>query len=114
MFFRTKAKGLHRIFDVRRILADDPTKLKGSCSEFLGLFGLLRHFVEVEVPSVPELALHKRSFGKLRSVLDLIMDAKRCLVSPAEVSGKLAVECSEYLRLHKDICLPHVLGGRSN
>lgn len=98
---RVKAKQLHRIFDPRRILAEKPDKLKGNCSEFLGLFGLLRHWVDVESPKEPELEAKRKSFDKLCEVLDMILNAKRGLVSPADGSRALAVACSDFLRLHK-------------
>ena len=44
---KSKAKELHRVFSVWRSSADsDETKIRGSASELLGLYGLLRHFVE--------------------------------------------------------------------
>ena len=98
---RQKCRELHRIFDPRRILADDPTKLKGSCSEFLGLFSLLRHWVEVEAPTAAELELAKKSFRSLCSILDTILHCKRGLADVASAAPKLAANCSEYLQLHK-------------
>ncbi len=100
-FDRVKSSSLHRIFDPRRILADDPSRLKGSCSEFLGLFSLLRHWVLVEAPDHEELGPCKRSFAKLCDVMDLILHVKRGIVSPADGAARLAIGCREYLQLHK-------------
>lgn len=96
-----KAKQLHRIFDPRRILADDPTKLKGSCSEFLGLFALLRHWVDVEAPVDEAIRPHKMSFVKLCEVLDLILHIKRGVISPADGAPRLDAAVAEYMRLHQ-------------
>lgn len=38
-----KSRNLHRIFDERRV-ANDSRQVKASCSEFLGVYGLLRFF----------------------------------------------------------------------
>ena len=38
----TKSKALHLVFDERRISSDNPTKLKCTCAELLGLYGMLR------------------------------------------------------------------------
>lgn len=100
-FGRVKARALHRVFDVRRTLADDSSKLKGSCSEFLGLFGLLRHWIEVEAPLDEAFTPHKRSFAKLCGVLDLILQVKRGTAIAREASRRLAADCCEFLRLHK-------------
>ncbi len=101
-FHRVKTRALRRMFDPRRIASDDPDKLKGSCSEFLALYGLLRHWVETEVPEDPALQPQRCSFQKLCSVLDLILQIKRGLVSPAVGAPRLATECSDFLRLRKD------------
>ena len=94
------------MFDPRRILSEDPAKLKGSCSEFLGLFGLLRHWVEVEVPAAEELLEARRSFFKLCDILDTILQIKRGIVDPAVGAQTLTCDCSEYLQLHKVRRLP--------
>ena len=83
-------------------MADNPTALKGSCSEFLGLFGLLRHWIEVEAPGDEELLPNKRSFAKLCSIIDLLLHVKRGVVRSADAVELLAADSSEFLRLHKD------------
>ena len=94
------------MFDPRRILSEDPAKLKGSCSEFLGLFGLLRHWVEVDVPAAEELLEARRSFFKLCDILGTILQIKRGIVDPAVGAQTLMSDCSEYLQLHKVRRLP--------
>ena len=101
-----KSGALHRMFDPRRILSEDPAKLKGSCSEFLGLFGLLRHWVEVDVPAAEELLEARRSFFKLCDILGTILQIKRGIVDPAVGAQTLMSDCSEYLHLHKVRRLP--------
>lgn len=53
-FSAVKARNLHRVFSQFRISAADPDKIKCNCSELLGLYGMLRYFVETQVgPQVP-------------------------------------------------------------
>lgn len=43
---KSKAKELHRVFSSWRNPNEEETKVRGSASELLGLYGMLRHFVE--------------------------------------------------------------------
>ena len=45
-----KSKELRRIFDERRVASREPDKIKASCSELLGAYGLLLHLAECDVP----------------------------------------------------------------
>lgn len=96
------------MFDPRRIIADDPSKLKGTCAEFLGLFALLRHWIAVEAPVDPALVVPMRSFLALCGIIDLILKVKRELTPATEAGRKLTVDCSEYLRLHKVLWAGHM------
>ena len=100
---------MHRIFDPRRILADDPSKLKGNCAEFLGLFSLLRHWVNVDAPSEPELVQPKASFNKLCDVIQLILHIKRGIVASDVGVAELAAASSEFLHLHQVTDTPWTL-----
>lgn len=82
-------------------MSDGSTRLKGSCAEFLGLFGLLRHWVEVEAPIIEELADRKKSFSNVCGIIDLILHIKRGIVSTSEGADKLAALCTEFMRHHK-------------
>jgi hypothetical protein len=73
-FHAVKSKQLHRVFDERRSI--DGEKIKASCSELLGVYGLLRHFVQVEVPDNVEFATARASFFAACTVLDLLLAAK--------------------------------------
>ena len=35
-------KQLHRIFDLHRVSKDNPDKIRGACSELMGVYGMLR------------------------------------------------------------------------
>ena len=100
MFAKGKAKQLHRVFDVNRISADQPDKIKASCSELLGLYGLLRHFFELHVRDGGAVQAEYRSFLAACEVLDLILITKRCTADVVQAANRLAVAASEHLRLH--------------
>ena len=45
----TKSRQLHRIFNARRSVEKKPYDLRGTCSEFLGLYGMMRFFVALRL-----------------------------------------------------------------
>ncbi len=62
---RAKAKQLHRIFDVKRQSDREPNKFKASCAEALGVYGLLRFFLETATGDEVGLHNHMASFRAL-------------------------------------------------
>jgi hypothetical protein len=67
---RAKAKQLHRIFDEKRQSATEPDRLKCSCAEALGVYGLLRFFLESAIGDEAGLHNHMASFRALCGVLE--------------------------------------------
>ena len=98
--FRTKAKGLYRVFDSFRGNVEHD-KLKCSASECLGLYGLLRFFFDIHVPREAATQAKRSSFEAACQILDLILLAKRGVSSVSDSSGALMGACIEHLRLHK-------------
>jgi hypothetical protein len=90
-----KARQLHRIFDDRRVSAEC------HCAELLGVYGLLRHFIETEVEDVPALQAHRRSFLAICKVLDLLLKAKHGFADARSAASALRAATCEHLRLHK-------------
>jgi hypothetical protein len=90
--YRNKARILHRIFDARRTAADE-SKLKASCSELLGVYGLLRFFCELELTGKPDMCIALKSLQAICTVIDLLLAAKRRLVAIHEVAG-ITCSCS--------------------
>ncbi len=85
---RQKARYLHRVFDPRRVPTDDQRRVKASCSELLGLYGLLRCFFNLRLAGDPDFAPHLASFNSLCTGLDMILSLKRGLrrIDPRSVS----------------------------
>jgi hypothetical protein len=83
---RDRARHLHHIFDARRA-AQDETKLKASCSELLGVYGLLRFFMELELAGKADAAAGLLSMAAVCRVIDLLLAAKRRQASIADVAG---------------------------
>ena len=97
---RIKSKALYEIFSDKQS-GPDPDKVKCSCSESLGLFGLLRFFFESRAGAVGDRA-EVRSFRATCHVLDLILATKRQLRPVNELAPLVKVAASDALRLHKD------------
>lgn len=102
LFQRDKCKDLHRVFDEHRLSASNPDRLKCNCAELLGLYGLLRHWVEVRVGSRDEVRPQRASFDAACQVLDLLMIAKRQLALPGVTAAQLQQSVSRFLTLHKE------------
>ncbi len=98
---RSHCKQLHRIFDERRMSATNPSKVKASCSELLGLYGLLRHYVECTVPPVPEHERARASFLAACSVMDAMLAAKFRMMQPADAAALVQERMSRFMVLHK-------------
>ena len=95
-----KAKQLHRVFDSHRHSSVEPSKVRCSASELLGLYGLLRHFVEIRVGENVAIAAELLSFKAACEALDLIMIAKRGVAPAAEAGSQLQLALVKHMRLH--------------
>ena len=101
-FHAVKSKQLHRIFDERRVSANQPEKIKASCAELLGVYGLLRHFVECEVPRTAATEAPLRSFFAVCAVLDLMLAAKFRTADFDQTWRRLEAATVDFLKLHKE------------
>jgi hypothetical protein len=97
---KSKAAQLHRVFDPRRQSENNEDRLKCSASELLGLYGMLRHFIELHVPELPELAPYRASFDAVCRVLDILLQLKRRTVSIEHGVHSLKEAVSRHLQLH--------------
>jgi hypothetical protein len=93
-----KARQLHRVFDTHRQSDKEPDKVKASCSEMLGLYGLLRYYFELHVGDNAAVRVEFRSFLAACKVLDLVLVAKRCIAEFASVAAQLQIATAEHLR----------------
>lgn len=96
---RDKSRNLHRIFDERR-LAQDDSKLKASCSELLGVYGLLRFFFELELESKEGMSVYLSSFLALCGAIDLLLAAKRRMASVSQLADELDAQLATFFRAH--------------
>ena len=104
-WMNTKGSKLWRIFDSHRNDDGDPDgfQLKGDASEILGLYRLLRHFVELNFSGRPhELVDERNSFNAACTFVDKIIDMKNGVTSHESDADILDLEDSywEYLRNH--------------
>jgi hypothetical protein len=97
---RAKDRQLHRVFDPRRVNDDKPEVVKATCSELLGLFGLLRFYMTLKLTDDPTLSNHLISFNAACHVIDLILACKRGLMSPSESADRLLQASEHHLASH--------------
>lgn len=98
---KMKAKGLHKVFDARRVASDEPEKIKASCSELLGLYGVLRVYFAMKFDAAPEFEQELASFRALCEAVDLILMCKRGLTHVLEAVPKLRAALQKHLELHR-------------
>jgi hypothetical protein len=98
-----KGRELHRIFDDRRRSDQNPNKIKASLSELLGVYGLVRHFLDAHIDAGGD-DLVLRSLASFRGacrIVDLIVLAKAKIADTTEVAMHLQRAMSDFLDLHK-------------
>ena len=101
----TKGRALWRVFDAWRNTTDqtEMTKIKGDASELLGLYSLMRHFIEKRFVGRPgELVAERASFDACCKVVDTILLMKRGVIDPKSAAGRDALSAAllNHLRLH--------------
>jgi hypothetical protein len=96
--FAGKGRQLYKVFQASR---NSENKLKSSCSEMYGLYGLLRHFVETRIGDHPEVTAEIASFKACCRAVDTIKQAKRRALPMANASTDLRAAMSDHLRKHK-------------
>jgi hypothetical protein len=106
---RRKAQELHRVFDEHRVSAQNPDKLKCSCAEALGLYGLLRHFFETRIADREEVRAEWKSFLAACTVVDILLTAKRRSLDAVAASTQLQAATAEHLRLHIEAYGPNAV-----
>jgi hypothetical protein len=91
-----KSRYLYNVWSVNR---KSKLKLKCSCSEMMGLYKLLLHFVETRIASNPAVAPEVESFRACCKTVDIILRAKR-RTDPGSVAAALEAAISHHMRLH--------------
>ena len=99
-FGRSKGVQLHRIFDERRVSESNPSKLKASCSELIGVYGLLRLFVESKLSGIPGLSSNVQSFKACCKMLDFMLSAKTSTMPIHHAADMLEQATCDFMRLH--------------
>ena len=74
--------------------------MNASMSELLGLYGLLRHFVEVRVVDHTLIAEEVYLFGLTCKALDLLLAAKKRRMDVREAGRQLLLVLEEHLQSH--------------
>ena len=96
----TKSRQLHRIFSARRSVEGKPHALRATCSEFLGLYGMMRCFVALRLGAVPAHEAFKLSFDSACEVVDAVLAVKQGLVAIGDGADRLDRSIRRHLALH--------------
>ncbi len=96
---RPKNKMLWQVFSECRHCG--PERLKCSASEMLGVFPLLRHYVQTQMSNQPAIALQKDAYLAVCTTVDIILRAKKGLLSTREAAPLLRDAVQQHLHLHK-------------
>ena len=94
---------LRRIFDdFRRESNEERSTVKASMSELLGLYSLMRHFVETRVPRRSPIEEDVRLFSLVCSMVDLLLLAKKKRLDVKEAGRQLLVRLQDYMERLSD------------
>ena len=102
MAMRSKSGQLHRIFSQYRKSSDsdEVDRVRASASELIGVYVLVRDFIETEVGDPPELARERQSFEAACLCIDIILRAKMSLLSMRDASNLLTRALSDHMQKH--------------
>ena len=97
----SKEKALWMIFNEwRQETHANHGTMKASMSELLGLYALLRHFVEARVADHTQIADEVYLFGLTCKALDLLLAAKKRRVDVREAGRQLLLTLEEHMQSH--------------
>ena len=101
---RKKQRDLVRIFrESGRKANADCKGIKASMGDLMGLYGLLRHFVEARCPADARIAPHLRLFAMSCKAIDMLLAAKRGLVALRELSEPLTQLLEKQMQLRQRV-----------
>jgi hypothetical protein len=78
---------------------NDDTVLKCQASDCIGIYGLLRHFVETR--AIEDMDLQRASYLAACAVVDILLQAKRGLVELTDAAVRLNAAAAQYFDRHK-------------
>ena len=98
----SKGRQVYRIFSAsRRNKDEEHDKLRASASELLSMYTLLRLWAETEIGDKKEVALERSSFDASCSVIDVILMAKRQLLTMPFAGRLLKQRVTNFMQRHK-------------
>ena len=98
-----KGAALWRVFEDYRN-HDDAKTIKGDASELLGLYSLMRHFIELRFKDRPDERVAERSsFLAACHIVDVILRMKTGALNPKSEAGRVELERAVFDHLRKHI-----------
>lgn len=99
-YMKNKSGSLYQVFTASR---KSDERLKASCSELLGVYGILRHFVDTMLPPRPDISENVRSFYACCKVIDILQAIKHRGKTTREMANQLRTAVCEHLALHQTV-----------
>jgi hypothetical protein len=97
----SKSRRLHTVFNsYRSSSSHEADKLKCSASEALGLYGLLRHFIEVYAVCGDDLVHHRAAWEAACKTVKLMLAAKHEAGSCAAIAPHVSASAAAHLESH--------------
>jgi hypothetical protein len=96
--FRAKGRSLYQVFDACRCPAQD--RIKCTATEMLGVYGLLRHFVQTRLGNSNEIAAQRSSFEAACKTMDIIKAAKHQDIAMEQAASLLKPAIDDHMRKH--------------
>ena len=101
---RSQMKNLHLTFNTfREDYAAAHEKLKGNASEFLCVYGMLRHWVSTEIAEHEDLETHRESLQACCDCMDIIQVTKQGGMTLRQGGRKLNAAAGRHMSLHKSV-----------
>ena len=98
----TQMGAIHRVFsDFRFVYSENHEKLKASASELLCVYGLLRHWVLIELGGDERMTLERLSFEAACDIVDILLETKQGKYGMKQGAELLIAATESFLKLHQ-------------
>ena len=101
-YTQVKSRQLHTVFKHWRSRSNESAqKFKCMASDLLGVYTLVRHFIQTRWHPTPELELHRDSFMRACAVIDLMQQVKFGDIPLAQAAAKIREALTLAMTAHK-------------
>ena len=99
---RIAMRAIHRVFnDFRHVHSENHDRLKATASELLCVYGMLRHWVRLELSAEDSMTEEVHSFNACCEVVDIMLRTKQGKISMPEGARSLRAATASFLTIHQ-------------